>query len=158
MAHPFQRVQAAVRRPRAVEWMLLVAYAGVGLSMSAPWVRGEPFLNGFMGSPEKPARVIYGIEAVGPLALVALAGLLAVFLVRSQTLRSWTQMGLWAFFSLIALGFEAWGGFLCFLCENREVLWGPAAFQASAVLGLVLATMAIDWGKTFDRLQTAIGR
>lgn len=124
--------------------LLLVAYGMFGVSLAGPWVRGEPFMNGFMGAPEEPARVILGVEAVWPLALVGLAGLVFLFGFDAPRYRRLSQLVVWGLAGLAALAFPVWGDFLCFMCEAREVLWGVSVFQAAATAGLLLSIAGLD--------------
>lgn len=133
-------VQRAWERLSLPERLLTACYALLALSALAPWVQGEPFMNGFMGAEEQPPTVFYGWEAAGPLFAVALVGLLALLLVRHPRVRRLAQLGAWAILGLAALSATVWTEYLCLLCEDREVLWGVDLFRGGAIAGLCFAT------------------
>lgn len=133
-------VQRAWERLSLAQRLATVPYAVLALSALAPWVRGEPFMNGFMGAEEQPPAVSYGWEAAWPVFAVALIGLLVLAIVRNPRTRRLAHLGVWAVLGLAALSPSVWTEYLCFLCENREILWGVDLFRAGAVAGLSLAT------------------
>jgi fucose 4-O-acetylase-like acetyltransferase len=119
--------------------LLLVPYTLLAISLATPWVRGRPFFDGFWGSSKRPLVVQRGYEAATTLLLLALLGLLVFAILRTSRTRRWAQLGVWTLVAIPALAWNDWAWLLCFMCEDRELLWGVGLYKVAALAGLAVA-------------------
>lgn len=76
---------------------------------------------------------------------MALGGLAAIVLVDGSRRRE-IQVATWLLLALPALLASGWVDYVCFLCGERELLWGWRLFQAATVAGLGLASIDLILG------------